>query len=290
LPEPDFGAQKAAGAKPVVPLPPELSQCACPHRPTRHFHTCPTAIAFDERPLSDRPEYELGRRFQGISFQLPNRIRGTLNIDVELDIEGVITEAGAGLPLTHDTPFGLIRRVDDAGAQEAAAPENAAQATCPRCGGLLHDTLKGWVTRRHRQRRLPDARRRSAPLPPLRRRDPRPDQRMRKLRPPAFRGHPLQNGWRRCRRNASPSCRRARPCEPRSWRVTDAASPPSGEHLTAASGIPPSTISSKSPPEGPTPPTTLSPPLPARSLAKGEGQVSGQSQRRPRTRPRTAAR
>jgi hypothetical protein len=76
----------------VVPLPDTLNTCACQRRPTRHLPSCAVAVAFDSIPLRDRPEYEEGKRFAAVSWDLPVRISGTFHVVVELDPVSIIKD------------------------------------------------------------------------------------------------------------------------------------------------------------------------------------------------------
>ncbi len=76
----------------VVPLPEHLARCGCKGAPQRHATNCAVAIAHDAIPLTERPEYEPGRRFAAISWDFPLRVSATLNIEVELDPVAVILD------------------------------------------------------------------------------------------------------------------------------------------------------------------------------------------------------
>lgn len=75
-----------------MPLPGALSTCACTGRPRRHLPSCATAVAFDSIPLRDRPEFEPGKRFAAVSWELPVRISGTFHIEIEVDPVSVIKD------------------------------------------------------------------------------------------------------------------------------------------------------------------------------------------------------
>ena len=74
----------------VVPLPEILGTCSCPDRPRLHKTTCQVAIDFDNTPLSERPGYELGRRFAAVSWDYPVTISGEFRIDIWLDPTTII--------------------------------------------------------------------------------------------------------------------------------------------------------------------------------------------------------
>lgn len=74
----------------VVPLPEHLSHCGCKFAPTRHATTCQVAIDFDAIPLSERPEYELGKRFAAIGWDYPLSITTVIHLEVSLDPIAVI--------------------------------------------------------------------------------------------------------------------------------------------------------------------------------------------------------
>ena len=74
----------------IVPLPDVLGTCQCPGRPRLHRTTCQIAIDFDATPLSERPEYELGRRFAAIGWDYPVTISGSFRIEIALDPMAII--------------------------------------------------------------------------------------------------------------------------------------------------------------------------------------------------------
>jgi hypothetical protein len=76
----------------VVPLPDTLSTCDCPWKPTRHLPSCTVAVAFDSIPLRDRPEFEEGKRFACVSWDLPVQISGTYHIEIEVDPVAIIKD------------------------------------------------------------------------------------------------------------------------------------------------------------------------------------------------------
>lgn len=74
----------------VVPLPEHLKHCGCRFAPTRHATNCAVAIAFDEIPLRERPEYKEGQRFAAISWDFPFHIRTEVNVGVDIDPVAII--------------------------------------------------------------------------------------------------------------------------------------------------------------------------------------------------------
>ncbi len=75
----------------VVPLPDYLKDCGCRHAPSSHVTTCAMAIAFDDVPLLQRPEYVPGKRFAAISWDFPLTITGEVHVSVDLDPVAIIT-------------------------------------------------------------------------------------------------------------------------------------------------------------------------------------------------------
>lgn len=70
----------------VVPLPDHLLTCGCPHAQMgTHKTSCIPAREHDAKPLRDRPEFELGRRFRAISWEYPLRLTANVDYTVELD-------------------------------------------------------------------------------------------------------------------------------------------------------------------------------------------------------------
>lgn len=77
----------------VVPLPEHLKECGCPQaQHGRHLTSCIPAREYDKSPLTERPDFEMGRRYQAISWQYPMRMSCSINVTVELDPIAYIKE------------------------------------------------------------------------------------------------------------------------------------------------------------------------------------------------------
>lgn len=57
-----------------------------------HVTSCKPALEHDKKPLSEHPQYELGKRFQAISWQYPLSIRATVDVRIEVDPVAYILE------------------------------------------------------------------------------------------------------------------------------------------------------------------------------------------------------
>jgi hypothetical protein len=72
--------------KDMIPLPEHLKTCGCPRADSgTHLTSCEPARAYDETPLSDRPEYEEGRSFACVRWEFPLRLTATVSIEVNID-------------------------------------------------------------------------------------------------------------------------------------------------------------------------------------------------------------